>query len=111
MELLSKTFTPSRGIQQGDPLSPFLFVIMDEGLSHYIKAHIDNGTLQGLKLSGIHPPVSHNQFVDDTMMMGSTTAREANTIHKILNDFSVASDISINSLLCLFIGESSIGTL
>jgi hypothetical protein len=73
----SKTFSPSRGIHQGDPLSPFLFVIMVEGLSCYIKASILNGSLQGLSLHGIQPTVSHSQFVDDTMMMGSPTTKEA----------------------------------
>jgi hypothetical protein len=93
----SKTFTPSRGIRQGDPLSPFLFVIMVEGISRYIKAHINNGNIKGLHLSGINPPVSHSQFIDDTMMLGEATAKEATTIHNILSYFSAASGISINS--------------
>jgi hypothetical protein len=73
----SQTLSSSRGIQQGDPLSPFLFVIMDEGLSRYIKAAIQEGSLQGLPLHGMDPPISNSQFVDDIMMMGAPTIREA----------------------------------
>jgi hypothetical protein len=86
-----RLFFPSRGIYQVDPLSPFLFVIMAKGLSHYIKASITNGSLQGLPLHEIQFVVSHSQFVDDTMMMGSPTTKEAPNIHSLLNDFSEAS--------------------
>jgi hypothetical protein len=65
----SQPFSPTRGIRQGDPLSPFLFVIMAEGLGRYIKASIQNGSLQGLHLHGLQPTTSHNQFVDDTMLL------------------------------------------
>jgi hypothetical protein len=43
----SQPFSPTRGIRQGDPLSPFLFVLMVEGLGHYIKATIREGSLLG----------------------------------------------------------------
>jgi hypothetical protein len=50
--LPSQTFSPSRGIRQGDPLSPFLFFIMVEGLGRYIKGPIQNGYLEGLLFMG-----------------------------------------------------------
>jgi exonuclease III len=69
----SKPFSPSRGIRQGDPLSPFLFVLMAEGLGRYIKAAVTDGSLKGLPLHNIQPAPSHSQFVDDTLLLNSPT--------------------------------------
>jgi len=69
----SKPFSPSRGIRQGDPLSPFLFIIMTEGLSRSIHAALENNLLTGFPLHDISPPLSHSQFVDDTLLLGSPT--------------------------------------
>jgi hypothetical protein len=46
----SRPFSPTRGIYQGDPLSPFLFLIIEKGLGWYLSASIANGTLQGLSI-------------------------------------------------------------
>jgi ribonuclease HI len=92
----SRPFSPSRGIRQGDPLSPFLFIIMAEGLSRSIHAAIASNLLTGLPLHGISPPISHSQFVDDTLMMGTPTAREANSLLSILQTFSEASGMDCN---------------
>ena len=92
----SLTFKPSRGIRQGDPLSLYLFILMVEGLSKCISATIHNHTLKGLSLHGIHPPLSHTQFVDDIMLMASPTLRESQKIKSILDKFLEASRTSIN---------------
>lgn len=47
----SKTFTPSRCLRKGDPLSPFLFVLMMEGLGRSIKHAKEVGNIKGLQLS------------------------------------------------------------
>jgi hypothetical protein len=89
-------FSPSRGIRQGDPISPFLFIIMAEGISHSIHATIENKSLTGLPLDGISPPISHNQFVDNTLMMGSPTVKEAHSFLSILQTFCDASGLEFN---------------
>ena len=93
----SPTFKPSRGIRQGDPLSPFLFILMEEGLNRCILETIEKNTLKGLSPHGIHPPLSHTQIVDDTMLMASPTLREAHFLKAILDDFPESSGTSINN--------------
>jgi hypothetical protein len=92
----SQPFSPSRGIRQGDPLSPFLFVIMAEGLGRYIKASIQNGSLQDLPLHRLQPTASHSQFVDDTLLMNTPNAQESLKPSSILSDFSEASGTTFN---------------
>jgi hypothetical protein len=92
----SHPFSPSHGIRQGDPLSPFLFIIMAEGLSRFIKASLADKSLAGLSLHGMDPPISHNQFVDDTLMLSSPTIRESLHILNILQTFCTASGMDIN---------------
>jgi hypothetical protein len=89
-------FSPSRGIRQCDPLSPFLFIILAEGLSRSIHAAIGTKKLSGLPLHGISPPISHSQFVDDTLLMGSPTVWEVKSLLDILQTFSDASSLDCN---------------
>jgi hypothetical protein len=92
----TKPFYPSRGLRQGDPLSPFLFIIMMEGLSRTIKFAMKEGTIKGLRLYEECPTTTHQQFVDDTMLHGIPTVKEARAYKKILVDFGEASGTEIN---------------
>jgi hypothetical protein len=44
----SATFQASRGLRQGDPLSPFLFILVAEGLGKTLKTQQSGGDLRGL---------------------------------------------------------------
>lgn len=93
----SSIINPSRGIRQGDPLSAFLFFIMAEGLSRSIQAASSNGSISGIQLYPSTPPSTHQQFVDDALLMGSPTVKEALAFQNILDEFFQASGTSIDT--------------
>ena len=51
---------------QGDPVSPFLFVLMAEGLEQLIQNALQTQKLKGISLHG-SPATTYQQFVDDNM--------------------------------------------
>lgn len=65
-------FPLQRGLRQGDPLSPFLFLLAAEGLNVMMKALVDTGNFTGYTVGGANSMVvSHLQFADDTLLMGT----------------------------------------
>eukprot|EP00253_Pinus_taeda_P022226 PITA_22226 len=92
----SEIFLPSRGLRQGDPLSPFLFILMMEGLGRSIKHAKVTSKIQGLQLSENGQVLTHQQFVDDTMLQRIPTVKEALAYKQILNDFAIATGMEVN---------------
>jgi hypothetical protein len=72
---LSNVFSPSRGIRQGDPMSPYLFLLCAEGFSSMLKFSGPDFLTKGVKV-GIHAPwVSHLLFADDCMVFTQASER------------------------------------
>ena len=68
---LAGFFGSSRGLRQGDPLSPLLFLLMIEILSKMLKK-MEGGFITGFKVSGNsfeEVSISHLLYADDTMVM------------------------------------------
>ena len=57
---------PTRVIKQGDPLSPYLFLLCAEGLSALIKSSVESGSLEGLAVCCGGPQLSHLFFAMTT---------------------------------------------
>ncbi|KAH1090919.1 hypothetical protein J1N35_018176 [Gossypium stocksii] len=81
------TFIPSRGLRQGDPLSPFLFLFCREGLSSLIRLALKEKALRGVKASRSGPQVSHLLFADDCILFGKATGKGVSLLKQILHEY------------------------
>lgn len=55
----SELFKASRGLRQGDPLSPYLFILLAEGLGRFIRSRVECGLVQGWSWGNNIPSQSH----------------------------------------------------
>jgi hypothetical protein len=69
---------------------------MVEGLGKALKAAVASNNIKGLIFFGDDLLISHQQFIDDTMLMGVPFICESKTIKKVLFDFMDASSTSMN---------------
>ena len=60
---------PSKGLRQGDPLSPYLFLLCSEGLNRMLQQADSNDTIRGFSLCKRGPKISHLFFADDTLFI------------------------------------------
>lgn len=63
--VLTEVIKPSRGLRQGDPLSPYLFLLVAEGLSSMLQGAENRGDLVGIRVCREAPMISHLLFADD----------------------------------------------
>lgn len=87
---------PSRGIRQGDPLSPYLFLIIYEGLSHLINKAVLQERLSGMKISASGPAVTHLLFADDSLLFCKAEVAQVDCVMEILSTFEACSGQEIN---------------
>jgi hypothetical protein len=81
-------FFPSRGLQQGNPLSPFLFILGSEVLSRLLYHEEALGNLHGIKMARSCPSISHLFFADDVMIFSRANDSEARSILNCLTTYS-----------------------
>ena len=87
---------PTRGIHQGNPLSPYLFLLCSEGLNGLIQHAVDVGEVEGVFLCRNGPKISHLFFVDDSLLFCRVRIEDINTIQEILRKYEKASGQKIN---------------
>jgi len=65
----TEEFKPKRGLRQGDPLAPFLFLVVAEGLAGLVRQAMKANILSGLKIGRKKVEISILQFADDTLFL------------------------------------------
>ncbi|CAJ2637655.1 unnamed protein product [Trifolium pratense] len=88
--------TPGRGLQQGDPLSPYLFILVAEGLSALIHQAVRKGDIHGVRICRGAHKVSHLLFADECFLFCRANVAEVTQLLSILYTYEQASGQEIN---------------
>eukprot|EP00253_Pinus_taeda_P023384 PITA_23384 len=91
----SPFFKSFRGLRQGCPLSPLLFLLVVEGLSHLIRSAKREGAVKGLEVA-VNMFITHLLIVDDILLFTNGSLNEIKELKNILDLFMKATGMQIN---------------
>ena len=86
----------SRGLRQGDPLSPFMFTIVADVLSRMLLRAEERSMLEGFRVGRNRTRVSHLQFADDTIFFSNSCAEELQILKSLLLVFGQIFGLKVN---------------
>ncbi|GJU58060.1 putative RNA-directed DNA polymerase, eukaryota, reverse transcriptase zinc-binding domain protein [Tanacetum coccineum] len=111
----TKEFKIQKGLRQGDPLSPFLFIIAMEALHVSIQDAKSKGIFEGVNVGSNGINISHLQLANDALIMGTWSIDNVKNLCRILRCFHMASGLKVNFSKSKFFGicvnESETNTL
>jgi hypothetical protein len=71
---------PSRGIRQGDPIFPYLFLLCAEALSSMLTGANSDSLLSGIPTSKRGSHISHLFFADDILLFCKASTLQWNNL-------------------------------
>ena len=103
----SESFHPTRGIRQGDPISPYIFVLCIEKLAQLISLAVKHKLWEPIQLSRNEPELSHLCFADDLVLFAKASLDQVNVIKGILDLFCKSSGQKVNQgKSCIFFSKN-----
>jgi hypothetical protein len=97
---LLDSFSPSRGLRQGDPLSPFLFLFVADGLSTLLHNEVNANNIEPIRVCRNAPGVSHLLFADDSLLFFKAQDAQAIKIKEVLDIYASSTGQLINPAKC-----------
>jgi hypothetical protein len=92
----SEEINIQRGLKQGDPLAPFLFLLVAEGLGGIMRRAVELNRFHGFRVGNNGVVVSHLQYADDTICVGEASINNLWALKAILRGFEMASGLKVN---------------
>lgn len=93
----------AKGLRQGDPLAPFLFLIAVEGLSALVSRASELGLYHGFKVGG-EESIALLQYADDTILLGEANWDNLCALKSIMRGFELVSGLKVNFLKSSLMG-------
>jgi hypothetical protein len=93
---LSEAFIPERGLWQGDPLSPYLFLLCAEWFSALLNKAEEDGLIYDVKICRNAPSISHLLFADDSLILIWAKGKDASQLLYVLELYEQCSGQMIN---------------
>jgi hypothetical protein len=93
-----------RGLKQGDPLAPLLFLLVAEGLGLLMRRAVDVHRFTPFLVGRDELPVSILQYADNTLCVGEATVDNLWTLKAILRGFEMVSGLKVNFLKSCLLG-------
>lgn len=86
---LCKDFSLSRGLRWGDPLSPYLFILCIEFLTHLLEKEEIESNIQGIRICREAPIVSHILYADDNLIACRANKENSLAVRRTLDTFGL----------------------
>lgn len=92
----TKEFKIQRGLRQGDPLSPFLFILAAEALHVVLLEAKSKNIFKGVIVDKEKIHISYLQIADDALIMGEWSLSNVKNLSRLLTCFYLASGLKVN---------------
>ena len=102
-----KPFKMEKGLRQGDPLTPYLFILVSEMLVYFVKKANDVNLIDDVPIGKDKIRLQHLQFADDTLIFIPKNSVCITNYFRILDVFAVMSGLHLNYSKSCFISWNS----
>ena len=89
-------FSPCRGLRQGGPISPYLFLLCTEGFTSLLQKLELEGQIKGVSVCRRAPRITNLLFADDSLLFCQANKHEVQEVTEILKLYASASGQCIN---------------
>ena len=87
---------PNRGLRQGNPLSPYLFLLCTEGLHGLISQAASEGHIRGISICRSGPRLTHLFFANDSLVFCRATIQKCQYVQDLLRTYEEALGQKLN---------------